>query len=464
MPGINGLELIEKARAVCPELIIMILSGYEEIEYYQKAIQEGVFAYILKPLDLNEFLKTMDKAKAALLENKNTLKIKRMALLNSILVSDKFDVDTIKQGFYKYEIPLSSEGYIAIVIHPDNQILVYNELNPDELATLLENIIILADRMFQERNGIFFRCNRGKITGIINCSSARDESENVAAACKELVDMVSSQLFCWISVGIGEYCEHPTGLKKSYETALDACKLKLYTGHQSVNLYDPLKNFCETSIDINLERKQIYESLEILDFESFKAGLNNIFAIIAENKPKFTEIEKICYQVFTILEEALTKLGSEKDSLEISSEFSAETVKTLETLEDIRQWVMNLAEKIMKTYSEHAGSSSSKAVRTALSFIHSNYHKSISLNDVAQKVYMHPVYFSQLFKGEVGVSFTEYLNHLRMEKAKDHLKNLKYKVRDIAQMLGYTDEKHFYKVFKKSVGMTPNEYRNKILN
>lgn len=109
---------------------------------------------------------------------------------------------------------------------------------------------------------------------------------------------------------------------------------------------------------------------------------------------------------------------------------------------------------------ESAPSNSSKNIREAISYLEKNFSKHISLTDVAEQVYMHPVYFSQIFKQRVGVTFSEYLTNLRMERAKEYLSLLDYKIKDIPQMVGFYDEKHFYKVFKKYTGMTPMEYRN----
>jgi two-component system, response regulator YesN len=101
------------------------------------------------------------------------------------------------------------------------------------------------------------------------------------------------------------------------------------------------------------------------------------------------------------------------------------------------------------------------AIRKAAAFIRENYSREITLKVVADMVFLNYYYFSQLFKRETGMSFTEYLTQVRMEKAKELLKEVKYKTYEISHMLGYSSSKHFSAIFKKSFGLTPIEYRNK---
>ncbi len=79
--------------------------------------------------------------------------------------------------------------------------------------------------------------------------------------------------------------------------------------------------------------------------------------------------------------------------------------------------------------------------------------------DVAKVVFLHPYYFSDMFKNEVGISFSDYLTEYRMDRAKELLKNQQFKIKDINEMVGYSDSKSFSKIFKKVVGLTPQEYR-----
>ncbi|QGQ98165.1 response regulator [Paenibacillus psychroresistens] len=96
----------------------------------------------------------------------------------------------------------------------------------------------------------------------------------------------------------------------------------------------------------------------------------------------------------------------------------------------------------------------------AKQFIVDHYHRSITLKEVAEHVYISQSHLSALFK-ETGVTYLKFLTSLRMSKAVDLLKEANVKVYEIVEMVGYSDPAYFSEVFKKFTGKTPNEYRGK---
>ena len=72
-----------------------------------------------------------------------------------------------------------------------------------------------------------------------------------------------------------------------------------------------------------------------------------------------------------------------------------------------------------------------------------------------------PYYFSKLFKEETGSNFVEYLTGLRMDQAKEMLKDENLSMKEICAAIGYSDPNYFSRIFKKNVGLTPTEYRER---
>ena len=92
-------------------------------------------------------------------------------------------------------------------------------------------------------------------------------------------------------------------------------------------------------------------------------------------------------------------------------------------------------------------------------YLQENYTQRITLNSAAALVYLTPTYLSKLFAEVEGMGFSEYLSALRIQHAKEALLDYHRRIYEIAAQVGYQDVKHFMKVFKKQVGMTPREYR-----
>lgn len=105
--------------------------------------------------------------------------------------------------------------------------------------------------------------------------------------------------------------------------------------------------------------------------------------------------------------------------------------------------------------------SEGQIINQAKAYIDINFSEEIHLNTLAELVYVHPTYLSILFKKKTGHNFKEYLTQVRIEKAKEMLKDLSLRITDISSNVGYESPKHFSKVFKELTGMTPKDWRNK---
>ena len=98
-------------------------------------------------------------------------------------------------------------------------------------------------------------------------------------------------------------------------------------------------------------------------------------------------------------------------------------------------------------------------IQKCISYINEHYNEDINLETVANIVHLNPSYFSSIFKKEVGVSFSNYLNKIRKEQSKLLLKNTDSSIVEIALEVGFEDQSYFSKVFKNLTKMTPKQYR-----
>lgn len=106
-----------------------------------------------------------------------------------------------------------------------------------------------------------------------------------------------------------------------------------------------------------------------------------------------------------------------------------------------------------------------KAVqKVILDYINNNYERDISLQDVAKELNYADAYFCKLFKQCFDMNFISYLSNFRVEKAKQLLEDITINVKEISDRVGYRDSNYFAKIFKRIVGVTPSDYRRKVLN
>lgn len=102
-----------------------------------------------------------------------------------------------------------------------------------------------------------------------------------------------------------------------------------------------------------------------------------------------------------------------------------------------------------------------EAIRRALEYIRAELSRpSLSVKDVAGHIHLNPSYASVLFKEETKQTFTEFVNRLRLIRAKEQLLQTDKKIYEIAEDVGFSSSKYFVKVFRDLEGITPNQYRN----
>lgn len=89
-----------------------------------------------------------------------------------------------------------------------------------------------------------------------------------------------------------------------------------------------------------------------------------------------------------------------------------------------------------------------------------HYQEKLTLNKVADQIYVSQWHLSKLLNKQEGKNFSEILNQIRINKAKELLKDPALRIADIAEQVGFMDVAHFSRVFKKTAGVSPNEYRN----
>ena len=127
----------------------------------------------------------------------------------------------------------------------------------------------------------------------------------------------------------------------------------------------------------------------------------------------------------------------------------------------LRKWFLEKVTQACRNINTKKEEQASGMIEKAKAYINENYHRDISLEEVSRSVDISSYYFSKLFKEETGENFIEYLTAIRIEKAKELLHHRENSIKNISIETGYSDPNYFSRIFKKQVGITPTEYRER---
>ncbi|HEY5583335.1 MAG TPA: PocR ligand-binding domain-containing protein [Ruminiclostridium sp.] len=129
------------------------------------------------------------------------------------------------------------------------------------------------------------------------------------------------------------------------------------------------------------------------------------------------------------------------------------------TVEDLTFWLSKILNRFTDCVFNLADIRHKDVIYKALDYIKRNYIEQITLEDVANHVFLNPSYFSKIFKIEMNCTFVSYVNKVRINSSKSLLVNNTIPLSDISTLVGFDDQSYFTKVFKKEVGITPGKYR-----
>jgi two-component system, response regulator YesN len=205
--------------------------------------------------------------------------------------------------------------------------------------------------------------------------------------------------------------------------------------------------------------------IDILISDINMPGLNgfDLSVIAKKNNPQCRVIFITGYDNFEYAYNAL-KGGCDDFILKINSEAEifnsiSKTIVEIKKEKKLLEAAMNLERLNQLSKPASQDINKSDPIAYVKNYIWTNFNKEISLNLLASTVYLHPAYLSRLFKQTTNVTITDYLSHVRIEKAKELLLEAHMKIQDISHAVGIESPVYFGRIFKKETGLTPQEYR-----
>lgn len=441
MPDMDGLELLKSISGLERQIVKIVISGYDDFEYAQKAIKYGSIDYIMKPIDPAELNESLKKA-CSILDH-----TKLPAQTSEQLIRDIFQkaIKGIDFNLHEYKTLFDKFGfdrclYCVSILKNGRELLndVPLHLSGIMLCTIEESKDINAlvwfansESMVKEAfESAVYRLIRGILTG----SGAED-----------------------VFSGIGSVEYGLEQLSNSYKMAYEAALHGIFTGSGKIVGFQMLGN--KKPLEIKLQE---YESELVIHLTSGNSKevvkvIDRLFERVAGcSDISFESIKllfrNLCYILLKLNADINNEINDFLEKLSLPG-----YLLKYSSISDLIQIIHNFYFFTAQKYLDDAGGRNS-AVSKVRDYIDRNYSRDIGLNELSSVFHINASYLTRIFKQEEGDGINAYITKVRIENAKRILESGRVNIEKLAEAVGYEDSTYFFKVFKKITGMTPREY------
>lgn len=479
MPFMDGLELCKLVKKELPNIKILILSGYDEFDYAKEAIRLGVTEYLLKPISSGKLLEALngvsesirrekedkDLVRKYMEEMRKNTEHEKQKFFEQMIAGNLSMADALETG-KKYEMNLSAGMYNLLLFR-----FTLGEENRKSGELLGE--AEYAIEKLTERLEYVFEFQRG-VEGwafLLMADNEEQMSERVKELSKDLEEIMKNYSTIAYFGGIGQPVARLRELEESFREAERALAARFTMElnriisvedirmAQNVDTLDDIEimSFGEIEKTRTMLEKFLNNGAEDEIDEFVDVYINEL---PEENLKSVLMRQYIIMDAYIVMMSFCEKIEGIEGEMQAQSEELKNSMKTIQTLEEIKNYIRMLLKKIIGVRDTISGRCYSDIIEIAKDQIRKTYMSDeISLNTIAAEVGMSPSYFSSIFSKEMGKTFVEYLTEIRMDRAKELLMCSSMKTSEIGYEVGYKDPHYFSYIFKKTQNCTPKEFR-----
>lgn len=474
MPGINGIDAMKEIRKMNSTVIFIVLTAYDRFHYAKEAISLGVLDYLTKPVNQTTFVQVLQKAMDLIVnerkKRRNDLMIREKLEIVIPILENDFIYAILSGNYYKREgvnfqnlLGIEEEYGMIMVLEFGDSIVDGMLTNPVGVSVKAQSYYQTIRSQLKEG----FNCIVGPIMVnkvvifIPNPTLHMEFDERILLIEKARIMLreLMKQLDLQFKIGIGSVVPFQS-LEESYKEALIAA-------HNNKGRVIHVKDIaerqeCEDNYPMDNE-KNLFAMIDKGDQEEAQTEANRFFDWMMESYPDCEmDIKLKVLELVLFAERKAFYSGGMKYHFRSRKDY-LNTILQIDNKEQLRKWFLDKIKEACQNIVIKSEARTSSVILKAKKYIEENYSKDISLDDVSRIVDISPYYFSKLFKEETGENFIEYLTNVRLENAKKLLKNSDVSIKNICADTGYSDPNYFSRIFKKQMGITPSEYRERIL-
>jgi two-component system response regulator YesN len=481
MPEMTGIELIEQIRTTWGRIKCIVLSGYAEFDYAQMALSHHAFDYLLKPVRDEVLIEAVSRAVSQLKEEwelianteqtaatlRENLPLLKGNLLEGLLAGQslsKLDWDRKKEGYHlNFDF---GTAYSLMMIRLEGRFI---QLNDTDISLIEYSVINIAEEIFDLHFSLWHcRDKYGYLVFVVMPHSYGLESNSnsykqlLRQCAMRLQRLVNVYLKGTVSVLLSEWGTFPENLGLYYHSVLNTFRQLVGEGQEA---------FVGVANDTVLPQPKrmvcMYEPpriVHLLEAGRWTELVEKLEALFEELNESFSDSQEHVMEAGYEIAGAFFYMAHKKGqrlSVWIGTDYEKLANGTLfRSIRELRQWSYHVIETMKKDIEKEMMYTRSDVIHKLHRYVETHLADDLSLQALADQVYLHPTHLSKLYKSETGEVLSSYLHRYRMEKAAHLLSGSEEKIYRIGGTVGYPHAAYFIKVFKKYFGLTPQEYRD----
>lgn len=444
MPLMDGLELLKNVRSTDPVARFIILTGYSEFEYARAALRLDVEDYILKPINEEELVKSLENCK---------MRLEKMEEEKNARINEKVELLQFLEGSMEAE---KRSSYLE-------------EMGVDLNAQIAYAAIVRARLPLPEGYRVTDICRcieEKKIQGALHLWHLRDSSilllyfppvkmEMPGEWFANLQNELEIELGVDTFITISDCFEQPLRLPEVYRRIEKMQKYLLVDGYGSCMEEQQLAN--RTSADVAIDQEKLSRFILKKDVAAAGQYVEDLFINNMQKDVSVEVLYQIAVRIALTLNEIRQEYKLEGESMPLLDVM--ERIWQAEDIFSIRAVFLSEITEIVSLLNME-NSQYTPVVRQIMAEVKNNYQSDMNLKTLAYKYHMNTSYLGQIFQKEVGCPFSQYLNNVRNSVAKQLILNTNMRINDVAEKVGYSDTSYFYRKFKQSYGVSPAALRD----
>ncbi|TDG00797.1 response regulator [Paenibacillus piri] len=451
MPGLDGIQLAAAVHEQFPSLVNVIVSGYDDFQYAQKAIAYRVEQYLLKPVQMQQIAQIMQRIQQqAELSAQRCLEERLAAVIYQ-------EPDGGEEA--ETEFPLAGRSYRTAVFQMDRP---YKERLEQALNEQLRHAGAACCFFCDRRNGTMH-------VAVLHAPGGfpweRLRLKELCMAAMEPIKRAGARIYAGLSSVIKDNAggtDHGNELRQSYRQAKRALLNRHLAGGGSVGLYEELSGNPRYSFEL-LEELLLPLYNKLIRYQDKEAAelIGNLFRVIAERRLSAHTLHDTCSKLIAIFNAVIERINEEGAGTEPEPYLAPVDLYDYYEPDEIVRYLNGQAAALSAKLQQVR--SRTDIVQQMKDYVERNYRHQILLDDMAKTMfYTDTSYLSRLFKKKSGMSFTNYLLSVRMQNAKKLLEtDLSLSVADVASAVGFNDYSYFIHMYKKFYGETPGQSKKR---